>query len=477
MFKKITCVLLVLTIVFTSVGCLMNLGEASAASAWEELETEIETLDAQIAANKDKLDSLRGKVESQKEYLQTLELQIETVESKAAKLQTQIDAIDADINKLNNEIKQLNNEIGLINEEIVKARKNIKKLEENISETSHVLASRLRAAYVNGNTSTLKILLGSDSLSSFLTRLEMMKRTSENAKKSIDDFNKKIDKLESTKAQLTEDKKTLKLKKTEINEKRDSRLTKKAELKAAQAEHKKTVAGLELQYQEIEAYIAALDQSSAAYQSYIQQLELEREQADAELDRIISEYYATSTTATTTTTTQATTLPASNADPEPNGDSTTAQTTAATTAQTTVDDSYAGSGSWYWPLGNASCYISSGFGYRSASISGNSFHGGVDIAGSGITGKPVYATKGGRVITAVTSYTGYGIYVVIDHGNGYSSVYAHMSSRNVSTGDTVKQGQLIGRVGSTGNVTGPHLHFEIRLNGVKKDPMSYVKKP
>ncbi len=471
MFKKIICILLVLTVVFSAAGYSLGFGKASAASAWEELESEIQTLDDQIAANQQTLDSLRGKVDQQKEYLKTLETQIETVESKAAKLQTQIDAIDSEIEKLNNDIKQLNNEISVINEDIIKAKKSIKKIEKNISDTSHVLATRLRAAYVNGNTSTLKILLGSDSLSSFLTRLEMMKRTSENAKKSIDDFNKKIEKLEATKTKLMEDKKTLNEKKSEINEKRDSRLSKKAELKTTQAEHKKTVEGLELQYQEIEAYIASLDQSSATYQAYIQQLELERERADQELDRVISEYYATSTTATTTTTTQPTTLPADNADPD------SSSTTAATTAVTTTAGSYTGSGKWIWPLGSASCYISSGYGYRSASISGNSFHGGIDVAGSGITGKPVYATKGGKVITAVTSNSGYGIYVVIDHGDGYSSVYAHMSSRSVSTGATVTQGQQIGQVGSTGNVTGPHLHFEIRHNGVKKNPMDFVKKP
>ena len=94
--------------------------------------------------------------------------------------------------------------------------------------------------------------------------------------------------------------------------------------------------------------------------------------------------------------------------------------------------------------------------------------------GSGkLHGKPVYATRGGTVITAVTSDSGYGIYVLIDHGGGYSSLYAHMSVRYVNVGDTVQKGQMIGRVGSTGNSTGPHIHLEISKNGTLVDPMSF----
>ena len=123
--------------------------------------------------------------------------------------------------------------------------------------------------------------------------------------------------------------------------------------------------------------------------------------------------------------------------------------------------------------------ISSHYGYRSASISGWSFHGGIDIAGGSgrLHGKPIYATRSGKVITAITSDKGYGIYVIIDHGDGYSSLYGHMSARYVSAGDTVNKGDMIGRVGNTGNSRGAHLHFEIRYYGEKIDPLRFVTKP
>ena len=84
------------------------------------------------------------------------------------------------------------------------------------------------------------------------------------------------------------------------------------------------------------------------------------------------------------------------------------------------------------------------------------------------------------VIIAKTTYKAgydYGMYVVIDHGDGYQSLYAHMSSVYVTVGQMVNQGDVIGLVGSTGWSTGPHLHFEIRKNGTRVDPLQYVNVP
>lgn len=132
---------------------------------------------------------------------------------------------------------------------------------------------------------------------------------------------------------------------------------------------------------------------------------------------------------------------------------------------------------WLWPAVGAYA-TSSGFGYRSARISGRSFHGGVDIVkpGGHSTGAPVIAAAAGRVAEAHSGYRGYGHTVVIDHGNGLSTRYAHMQPGSIAVrvGQQVAQGQQIGRIGSTGNVTGPHLHFEVMKNGVKVNPMNYI---
>ena len=91
-------------------------------------------------------------------------------------------------------------------------------------------------------------------------------------------------------------------------------------------------------------------------------------------------------------------------------------------------------------------------------------------------GTEIYATKSGTV-TGATYGEANGYYVTINHGDGYSSIYAHMTNYVVSAGDTVKQGQLIGYVGTTGWSTGPHLHFEILLNGSNVNPMNYISLP
>ena len=454
MNKKILCILLCFTLMFASLTVAVPAIKASAATK-SELEDKIDEIDDKIAANKKKLEALKNKAESQKEYLDTLEDQIETVEQKGINLQTQANELDAEIDELNKKLKQLGSEIVIIEEDIEKTQKSIKKTQSNIEESSDQLEERLRAAYMTGNQSTLKILMGADSLASFLTRLEMMKRTSERDKKIIEDFKAKVTKLREEKAKLEEDKSSLDSKKTELDHKKDEKVEKKNVLVLKQKEYKKTMKDLEKKYDEIETYIAELDKSSNAYKTYIKELEAERKKADAEIDKILKDYYATSNQ-------QSTTLAGGgNANP----------------STTKPGGGYNSNASWAWPLGNASCYISSHYGYRNPGISGWGFHGGTDITGGGISGKAVYATRSGKVISAVTSNSGYGIYVLIDHGDGYSSLYAHMSVRYVSAGDSVSKGQMIGRVGSTGNSTGPHLHFEIRYYGEKKDPMNFVKKP
>jgi murein DD-endopeptidase MepM/ murein hydrolase activator NlpD len=119
-------------------------------------------------------------------------------------------------------------------------------------------------------------------------------------------------------------------------------------------------------------------------------------------------------------------------------------------------------------------WISQGFGCTSFSLEpidlacpGGHWHSGIDLAAA--RGTPVMATLPG-IATVIVSATGYGLHVIIDHGGGLSSLYGHLNTIVVVSGDYVTAGQVIGTVGSTGNATGPHLHFEIRRDGVPEDP-------
>ena len=100
---------------------------------------------------------------------------------------------------------------------------------------------------------------------------------------------------------------------------------------------------------------------------------------------------------------------------------------------------------------------------------------GIDISGGSVYGKPIVASRAGTVITATSHYS-YGNYVIISHGDGYSTLYAHCSRLNVSVGQTVSQGQTIAFVGNSGDSTGPHLHFEVRKGSTPVNPLSYVNR-
>lgn len=143
--------------------------------------------------------------------------------------------------------------------------------------------------------------------------------------------------------------------------------------------------------------------------------------------------------------------------------------------KTTYNGVYIGSASdkgFLWPA--PSChYVSSAYGWRS-----RGWHSGIDLvkSGGGASGTPVIASRSGRVEVVQRSNSGYGYMVLINHGDGYKTRYAHMikGSITVSVGDYVDAGQTIGKVGSTGNSTGPHLHFEVIYNGETKNPANYI---
>jgi murein DD-endopeptidase MepM/ murein hydrolase activator NlpD len=145
-----------------------------------------------------------------------------------------------------------------------------------------------------------------------------------------------------------------------------------------------------------------------------------------------------------------------------------AQLEAAQASTTTSDPMPAGpiqsaGGGWIWPVDGT---LTSPFGYRWGRL-----HAGIDIAVP--EGTPLRAAKSGTV--AIAAYTGgYGNYTCVDHGGGISSCFAHQSGFAASAGDSVAQGDVIGYSGNTGNSTGPHLHFEIRVNGQPVDPLGYL---
>jgi murein DD-endopeptidase MepM/ murein hydrolase activator NlpD len=140
-----------------------------------------------------------------------------------------------------------------------------------------------------------------------------------------------------------------------------------------------------------------------------------------------------------------------------------AQSAAAPLPAAVVQSAGTSASGFIWPLPGA---VTSYYGMRWGRL-----HAGIDIDGT--SGQPIVASKAGRVIMAAP-YSGYGNAVTLDHGGSVSTLYGHMSSFAVSSGQIVSQGQVIGYVGCTGSCTGDHLHFEVRVNGSPQDPMAYL---
>lgn len=437
-FKRIISYLLCSVLIFSCIT--FNSSHIDASSTLDDLRAEQEELQKKIAENKKKLASLESDINNQEAYLSTLDSDLAYTRNQIDNLLEQKDIIDSQVKAVEDTIKSYQNEIEQINSDIVTANSKIKTAQKNVKTAYNNLSDRLVSAYITGNDTNLKILLSSDSIATFLTRLEMMKRVSENDAALINKFKAEIEVLKLSKESLKERTKSLAEKKEKIKEENQSLYDKQKELKQTQSQLEAAKKSLETQYANTQAYKAKLDKNSASYKNLIAKQQAEEEAAEKAIDDYIAAHASHS------------------------GGS----------GGNVVDSST----KFSFPLDYPGVHVTSKFGKRNLWGKWEG-HGGTDFAAAGIYGASIYASRGGTVI--YTDPTGqkttYGKYIIIDHGDGYTTIYAHCSKILVSQGQTVSRGQVIGKVGDTGRVSGPHLHFEIRKDGERQNPMNYVSIP
>ncbi|MBP1570071.1 MAG: peptidoglycan DD-metalloendopeptidase family protein [Oscillospiraceae bacterium] len=304
--------------------------------------------------------------------------------------------------------------IQLTNKYIFDKKQEIAGKEKDIEETLQLFRDRVRAIYMTGgysdNANSLIMLFSSDSVSEFLTRSEYLERIAEHDKEIVAGLRDELIKLE-------EEKKVLEAEKAALEEE-------KAALEKEQAE-------LEKQLKEAKNSIQDLSVMQKEYEANYEELSAMQKQIQAELLDIYKNL-------------------------------------------NTSNEAYVG-GEMMWPVPGYS-KISSYYGWR---FNNTDFHTGIDITGSGVHGAPVVAANTGTVVHTKTcpyngySY-GYGTYIIVDHGGGITTLYAHLSAIDCKVGDIVVMGEQIGRVGNTGWSTGAHLHFEVRIDGESVNPISYV---
>ncbi len=347
--------------------------------------------------------------------------------SQKKELQAQLNEVKADKNEALKQKQLLEEQIEVIRAEITNINAQIAKYEQLIEEKTKELAqseaeekeqyelfcSRVRAMEEAGDTSYWAILFGSSDFSELLDNYMMIEEV-------LEYDNSVMEALAAIREQVAQEKAELEEAKAAQEEAKAKRQAAKAELETQEAEVDKVIAEITSQENQLKAMEAELNRAAAALDSQIKDLE---RQMSAQINNVPSE------------------------------------------------------SGFLWPLAANINVLSSLYGSRPDPFTGRpDNHTGIDIPAS--RGTPIYASKSGVVITSVYgtgSSWSYGNYVVVSHSDGTSTLYAHMSSRAVSKGQTVKQGDVVGYVGTTGNSTGNHLHFEIRVNGSRVDPLNYFK--
>ena len=333
----------------------------------------------------------------------------------------QLHQIQVELDQATANLKNYEQQRMAVENEIVKNEKLLAEAQARLSKREGVFNKRVRDIYINGRLSYLEVIIGAKDFSDFANRVEMLKRI-------IDADIKLISSIKTEREEISQRKATLEADRAKVveleNKAREAQAViqkKKDEQSAilAQAQNDKAVA---------EQMQADLQASSDAIRAMLQQRAAERAAAAA------------------------------------------AAAQAAQSSGGGSDYSYVqGTGQLAWPVSGV---ITSGFGWREHPIFGRQiFHSGIDIGVD--EGTPVHAADSGTVVYSGWM-DGYGYAVVIDHGNGISTLCAHNSDLAVSEGQSVSKGTVIAYAGSTGNAKGPHVHFEVRVNGDPVNPLGYL---
>lgn len=343
--------------------------------------------------------------------------ELEHIDAEKSDTLQQVEDLIMQISSAQSEIDELDTKISDMNTQIEEAQSKLNEKQEEYDDKEALLEKRLVAAYEAGETSYLDVLLSSSSLTDLISNYYMISEITQSDMELMD-------KIKTEQQEIETAKQTLETSKQELDSVRAEKQQKATELQNAKSQK--------------DTYVAQLNEQEKNTQAELEQFEQDKRAIQAELERIARQEAANSGSSNVSNITN---------NPSSSG------------------------------------YIRPIVGYSiTCGWMGYSGHTGVDFSGSGISGKPVLAAKAGTVVTSTAlrnpngTYRSYGEYIVINHHDGTMTLYAHGApgSRLVSPGQSVSQGQQIMSVGTTGNSTGYHLHFEVRINGRPVNPTPYL---
>ena len=374
------------------------------------------------AAGKGDIDSAKDKISSLEEEKKKTEETIQELEKLKADTESYVKELDGELARLDDELSSLDSRITDKEADIEETKAQLEEAKKTEEEQYASMKLRIKYMYEKGDTSYLDLLLESGSMSEMLNRAEYIQQISSYDRKKLTEYGE-------IKEKIADDEEKLEAEHEEL-------LTLQEQTKAKQDSVEKLVGEKSRELQKYQNQIAANESQLASYQEDIEAQENRIQQIEAELKRQEEEARKK------------------------------AQEKGEEYKTVSIGDI-----SFIWPCPSSS-RITSGFGGRSSPTEGaSSNHKGIDIGAS--SGSDIVAAADGTVTISTYSYSA-GNYIMINHGGGVSTVYMHCSKLLVSVGETVKKGQVIAKVGSTGYSTGPHLHFGVRVNGAYVNPSQYV---
>ena len=429
---------------------------SASAKSSKEIKEEIKALKGDQSAIWAELDALKGEQDANWESIE------EMVEHK--------NNIDQQIGLLYTEIENINTQIRSYSELIAANQEELDAAEAKLAELNEKNKERIQAMEEEGEISYWSVLFKAKSFTDLIDRLNMMAEIHEADQRRMSELSDAANAVAEARTALATEKTALEDSRVALQESQaelDAKRAEADELLAELNKDKRALDAMEADYEAEEAELSV--QIAAAEVEYTKALKAEEEarrKAEEERKRKEEEEKKKQ---------EAANKKPGNGGSNNGGSNSGGSNDGGSSGGSNDGGSSGGSGfvsgeSWRRPC--SWIKLTSPYGYRTHPTTGQwKFHNGVDLANN--QGTPIYAARSGKVTVATYGGT-YGYYVTINHGDGYSSLYAHMTHYTVSKGQTVKKGQIIGYMGSTGRSTGPHLHFSIFLNGSSVNPMNYI---
>ena len=401
-----------------------------------------------------------------KNKISSVQSQINSTKQQKASTQSEIQELDRQLASVQAEITQLNTKIQETTANLNKSQRELKEAIATREAHYNTLKKRIRVMYEYGNSGYLEALLSSDNFSDFITRLEYTNKLVEYDNKVLKDYTHSEEVIATNVKTIAKDKKQIEDMKAEQAKKQqilDNNIARKNQI----------VKQLDSNQSTYEAQIADLQQQDANVQALIQKAEAEAKAREAAAAKAKADAAAKAKAAAQAAKAKSSSSSRTKSSTRSKSSryNTGSSNTSGGSSSATV---YSSNGKHYqYPIPAYNGYKpNSGYGYRSSPIAGGTeFHTGVDLKATLNT--DVIAAESGTVIYAGWR-GGYGKCVIIDHGGGYSTLYAHNNVLKVSVGQTVQRGQVIAGAGTTGYSTGVHSHFEVRINGQHTNPTGYI---